>query len=94
MTIYIFKSDLSLAKRTVEEDKKYTACGRGGVNCSQRKRKGTASIVPSFHVNKAGPAALMGSRKPKGPTGRLLVRNEMQIWERNSQYLFPAKATR
>lgn len=91
MTIYILKSDPSLGKRTVEEDKKY---GRGRVNCSQHKRKGTASIVPSFNVNKAGPAVLMGSRKPKGPTGRLLVRNEMQIWERNSQYLFPAKATR
>ena len=55
----------------MERDKKHTVCGRGRVNCSRHERKGIAWIVPSYHVNKAGTAVLIGSRKPKGPKGRM-----------------------
>jgi hypothetical protein len=55
----------------MERDKKHMVYGRGRVNCSRQERKGIAWIVPSFHVNKAGTAVLIGSRKPKGPKGRM-----------------------
>lgn len=58
-------------KNNRERDKKHTVCGRGRVNCSRHERKGIACIVPSFHVNKAGTAVLIGSRRRKGPKGRM-----------------------